>query len=126
MTSLRLELGGGLGGAWTNVCRSSARIKLKAVLKTDGFNWRVLVIWFQARSTIDSVSLLTMILNPDRAKDLSDMMNKLVRWDALIRDFAMKLDKNDIPDKMHQAALGRKQVGFSSIKALNNEHGVQL
>ena len=75
------------------MCRGTARIKRKAVLKTDGFNWRVLVFWIQARSTIDSMSLLTMILNPDRAKDLSDMTNKLVRWDALIRDFAMKLDK---------------------------------
>ena len=37
-----------------------------------------------ARSTNDSMSLLTMIMNPDRAKDLGDMMNKLDRWDALI------------------------------------------
>ena len=57
----------------------SAGVKLKAVLKTDGFNaWRV-AFWFQARSTNVSVSLLSMIRNPDRAKDLSDMMNKLDR-----------------------------------------------
>ena len=52
----------------------------------------------------DSMSLLTMIMNPDRAKDLSDMINKLDRWDALIRDYEMKFEK-DISDKMRQAAL---------------------
>ena len=44
------------------------------------------------------MSLLCMIMNPDRAKDLSDMMNKLDRWDALIRDYDMKFDKDDISD----------------------------
>ena len=30
------------------VCRGSAGVKLKAVLKIDGFNaWRVLAFWFQ-------------------------------------------------------------------------------
>ena len=48
--------------------------------------WRVLAFWFQARSTNDSMSLMTMIMSPDRAKDLNDMMNKLDCWDALIRD----------------------------------------
>ena len=81
-------------------------VKLKAVLKIDGFNaWKVLAFWFQARSTNDSMSLLTMIMNPDRAKDLNDMMNKLDRWDALIRDYEMKFEKDDISDKMRQAAL---------------------
>ena len=51
------------------------------------------------------MSLLTMIVNPDRAKDLGDMMNKLDRWDALIRDYEMKFEKDDISDKMRQAAL---------------------
>ena len=51
------------------------------------------------------MSLLTMIMNPDRAKDLTDMMNKLDRWDALIRDYEMKFEKDDISDKMRQAAL---------------------
>ena len=75
-------------------------------MKTAGFNaWRVLAFWFQARSTNDSMSLLTMIMNPDRAKDLRDMMNKLDRWDALIRGFEMKFEKDDITDKMRQAAL---------------------
>ena len=47
------------------VCRGSAGVKLKAVLKIDGFNaWRVLAFWFQARSTNVSMSLLTMIMNP--------------------------------------------------------------
>ena len=50
-------------------------------------------------------SLLTMIINPDRAKDLTDMMKKLDRSDALIRDFEMKFEKDDISDKMRQAAL---------------------
>ena len=68
------------------------------------FDWRVLAFWFQARSTNDSMSLLTMIMNPDRAKDLNDM-NKLDRWDALIRDYEMKFEKDDISDKMRQAAL---------------------
>ena len=49
------------------------------------------------------MSLLTMIMNPDRAKDLNDMMND--RWDALIRDYEMKFEKGDISDKMRQAAL---------------------
>ena len=43
------------------------------------------------------MSLLTMIMNPDRATDLSDMMNKLDRWDALIRDSEMTFEKDDIP-----------------------------
>ena len=44
-------------------------------------------------------------MNPDRAKDLSDMMNKLDRWDTLTRDYEMKFDKDDISDKIRQAAL---------------------
>ena len=40
------------------------------------------------------MSLLTMIMNPDRAKDLSDMVNKLDRLDALIRDHENKLAKD--------------------------------
>ena len=64
-----------LGPLLYKVRRGSAAIKLKAVLKADGFNaWWVLA--FQARSTNDSMSLLT-----DRAKDLNDMMNKLDRLD---------------------------------------------
>ena len=51
------------------------------------------------------MSLLTMIVNPERAKDLSDMMSKLDRQGGVIRDYEMKLDKNGISDKMHQAAL---------------------
>ena len=71
-----------------------AAVKLKAVMETDGFNaWRVLAFLFQARSTIESMSLLTMIMILDRAKDLSDMMNKHDRWDALIRDYEMKCKK---------------------------------
>ena len=46
-----------------------------------------------------------MIMNPDIAKDLSDTMNKLDRWDAQIRDNEMKIEKDDISDKMRQAAL---------------------
>ena len=51
------------------------------------------------------MSLLTMMMNPDRAKDLSNMMNKLDWWDALIRDYELKFEKDDIFDKMRQAAL---------------------
>ena len=51
------------------------------------------------------MSLLTVIMNPERVKDFSDMMSKLDHWDALIRDNEMKFDKNDISDKMRQAAL---------------------
>ena len=81
------EVSEALGLLLHEVCRGSAGVKLKAVLKIDGLNaWRVLAYWFQARSTNDSMSLLTMIMNPDRAKDLSDMMNKLDRWDVLTRD----------------------------------------
>ena len=39
------------------------------------------------------------------AKDLSDTMNKLDRWDAQIRDNEMKFEKDDISNKMRQAAL---------------------
>ena len=100
------EVSEALGPLLHKVCKGSAGVKLKAVLKIDRFNaWRVLAFWFQARSTNDSMSLLTMIMNPDRAKDLNDMMNKLDRWDALIRDYEMKFEKDDISDKMRQAAL---------------------
>ena len=100
------EVSEALGHLLHKVCRGSAGAKLKTVLKMDGFNaWRLLAFWFQARSTDDSMSLLTMIMNPDRAKDLSDMMNKLDRWDALVRDCEMKFEKDDISDKMRQAAL---------------------
>ena len=87
------------------VCKGSAGVKLEAVLKIDGFKaWRVLAFWFQARSTNDSMSPLTLIMNPDRAKDLNDMMNKFDRWDVLIRDYEMKIEKDRISDKMRQAA----------------------
>ena len=100
------EVSEALGPLLHKVCKGSAGVKLKSVSKIDGFNaWRVLAFWFQARSTNDSMSLLTMIMNPDRAKDLGDMMNKLDRWDALIRDYEMKFEKDDISDKMRQAAL---------------------
>ena len=67
-------------------CAEAAQVSSStAVLKTDGLNaWRVLAFWFQARSTNDSMSLLTV--NPDRAKDRWDVTSKLDRWDALIRD----------------------------------------
>ena len=43
----------------------SAGINLGPVIKTDGFNaWRELAFWFQARTTDDSLSLLTMIMKP--------------------------------------------------------------
>ena len=88
------------------VCKGNIGVKLKTVMRTDGFNaWRVLACWFQARSTNDSMSLLTMIMKPDRGKDLSDMMNKLDLWDALIRDCEMKFVKDVISDKMRQASL---------------------
>ena len=100
------EVSEALGPLLHKVCKGSAGVKLKAVLKIDGFNaWRVLAFWFQARSTNDSISLLTMIMNPDRAKDLNDMMDKLDRWDALIRDCEMKFKKDDISDRMRQATL---------------------
>ena len=96
------EVSEALGPLLHKVCRGSVGVKLKAVLKIDVFNaWRVLAFWFQARSTNDSM-LLTMI---DREKDLTDMMNKLDPWDALIRDYEMKFEKDVISDKMRQAAL---------------------
>ena len=77
------EVSAALGQLPQKVCKGSAGVELKAVLQTNGFNaWRVLALCFQARSTNDSMSLLAMIMNPDRAKDLTDMMNKLDRWDA--------------------------------------------
>ena len=41
------------------------------------------------------MSLLTMIMNRERAKDFSDMMSKLNSCHALIRDYEMKFDKNE-------------------------------
>ena len=38
-----------------------------------------------------------MIMNPDRAKDLSD---KRDRWEAPIRDYDMKFEKDDNSNKM--------------------------
>ena len=100
------EVSEALGPFLHKVCRGSARVELKAVLNIDGFNaWRVLAFSSQTRCTHDSMSLLTMIMNPHRAKDLSDMMNKLDRWDAQIRDSEMKFEKDDISDQMRQAAL---------------------
>ena len=50
------EVSEALGSHSHNVCRGGAGVKLKALLKTDGFNaWRVLAFWFQARSTNDSI-----------------------------------------------------------------------
>ena len=69
------------------VCRGSEGVKLKAVLKTDGFNaWRVLAFWFQASSM---ALLTTMIMSPQRAEDLGDLM-------SMIRDYEMKFDQYDI------------------------------
>ena len=68
------EVSGALAPFLQKVCRCSAGVKLKEVLKVHGFNaWRVLAFWFQARSTNDSIMLLTMVMNPDRAKDLNDV-----------------------------------------------------
>ena len=107
-----------LGPLLHKVFRGSAGVKLKAVFKIDRLNaWRVLAFWFQDGSTSDSMSLLTM---PDRAKDFSDMMNKLGGWDAPIRDYEMKFKEDDISDKMREAALfatapaavvGKKRLG---------------
>ena len=67
------EVSEALGPLLHKVCKGSAGVKLKAVLKINGFNvWRVLAFWFQARSTNDSMSLLTIVMNPDMAKDLDD------------------------------------------------------
>ena len=83
-----------LGPLLHKVCRGRAGVKLKAVLKIDGFNgWRVLTFWFQARSTNDSMSLLTTITTPNRAKHLSDIMKKLDCLDALFRDYDMKFKR---------------------------------
>ena len=88
-----------LGPLLHKVCKGNAGVKLKAVLKIDGFNvWRVVAFWFQAKTTNDSTPLLTMIMNPDRAKNFNDMMNKLDRWDAPVRDYEMKFDEDDISD----------------------------
>ena len=47
------EVSEALGPLLHKVFRGSAGAKLKAVLKTDGFNaWRALAFWFQARSTM--------------------------------------------------------------------------
>ena len=110
------EVSEALGPLLHKVCRGSSGVKLKAVLKTDGFNaWRVLAFWFRAIYTNDSTLRLTMIMNPDSAEDLSD--TKLDRWDAVIRDNEMKFKKDDISDTMRQAVLlvmapGNRGVGW--------------
>ena len=70
------------------------------------------------------MSLLTMIMNSERAKDLSNRMSKLDRWDALIREYEMEFDKNDISDKMRQAALfamAREAVVEEKVRCIINE-----
>ena len=62
----------------------------------------MLALWFQARSTHDSVSLLTMIMNPDIAK--------LDRWDVLIRDSKIKCAKQR-GSLWSPETVGREQVG---------------
>ena len=53
-----------LGPLLHKVCKGSAGVMLKAVVKTDGFNaWRVLAFWFQDRSTNDSMS--SALLDPE-------------------------------------------------------------
>ena len=81
-------------------------MKLKAVMKTDGLNaWWMLAFWFQVGSTSDSTSQLTRIMNPERADDRIDMMGKLYRWDAMVRDYEMTFNKDDTSDKVRQAAI---------------------
>ena len=47
------EVSEALGPLLHKVCRGSAGVKLKAVLKIDGLNdWRLLAFWFQARSNV--------------------------------------------------------------------------
>ena len=58
-----------------------------------------------------------MILNLDRAKDLSDTMNKLDRWDALIRDSDV-FDKDDISDK--NAPNSTVRFGLAGRRDLGN------
>ena len=81
----------------------------------------VLTFWFQARSANDSMSLLTMIMNPDRAKDFSDMMNKLGRWGVLVRDYEMKFDKDDISDKtvVENRLAGRRDLdNYAKVRCM--------
>ena len=66
----------GLGPLLDTVCKIIAGIKLKAAPKTGLNAWRVLAYLLLTTSTNDSLSLLTMIMNPERAKDLGDMMSK--------------------------------------------------
>ena len=83
------------------MCKGSAGVKLKAVMKTDGFDaWGCWCSGSKPDPRMISVSLVTMIVNPDRAKNFSDMMNKLDRWDALVRDYEMKFDEDNNSDKM--------------------------
>ena len=114
------------------VCRGSAGVKLKAVSKIDGFNaWRVSAFWFQARSTNDSMSLLTMIMNPDSSKDLSDMMNKLDRWDAVIRDYEMSSKRTTsqtkcakkhcspwLPAGVENRLAGRRDGQYAKVRSM--------
>ena len=52
--------------------------------------------WSLGRPQNDSMSLLTMIMHTGRSKDLIDTG----MW-----DYQMKFDKDDIPDKVRQAAV---------------------
>ena len=77
------EVSEAVGPVFHRACKIMAGVKLKGVLEIDGFNtWRA--FWFQARSPVTKTKI------PGKAKDLSDMMHKLDRWDALVRDHEMK------------------------------------
>ena len=63
------------------------------------------------------------------------MMNMLHRWDALIRDHEIKFEKDDISDKMRQAAMfamapeavvenrlaGRDLGNYAKVRCMTND-----
>ena len=48
---------------------------------------------------------MNVIMNPERAKDFSDMESKLDRRDATAQKYEVKFDKHDKSDKIRQAAI---------------------
>ena len=48
---------------------------------------------------MDSVSLLTMIMNPETVEDLVDMTNKIDHGESMFKDYDMKFDSGDVREK---------------------------
>ena len=95
-----------MGPVLHKVCKKFAASKIKPIPKSDGINtWRMLSKWFSARSDTDSATLLTMILNPNRAANVDDLQSKLDAWDEHVRNYETKFNKADLTDAVRRTAM---------------------